>query len=66
VHAAWARAARTRGFALHDLDDTLCPGGKSDDAIRNDGAHYSNEGADRVAPVLADRIRSLANARTTP
>jgi peptidoglycan/LPS O-acetylase OafA/YrhL/lysophospholipase L1-like esterase len=66
VHAAWARAASARGFALYDLDNTLCPGGESDDAIRADGAHYSNDGANQVAPVLAKRIRVLANARAAP
>ena len=63
VRTAWARAARARGFELYDLGRTLCPGGRSDDAIRADGAHYSNDGANFVAPIVARAIRAAANAR---
>ena len=38
-------------------------GGTSDDAIRADGAHYSNDGANRVAPLVADEVRKAAAAR---
>jgi peptidoglycan/LPS O-acetylase OafA/YrhL len=63
VHAVWAGVAAARGFSLFDLDQTLCPGGTSDDSIRADGAHYSNDGANRVAPILADEVRKAAAAR---
>jgi peptidoglycan/LPS O-acetylase OafA/YrhL/lysophospholipase L1-like esterase len=63
VHAAWARAAHAQGFELYDLGRTLCPAGRSDDAIRADGAHYSNDGANRVAPMVARAIRAAATAR---
>jgi lysophospholipase L1-like esterase len=63
VHTAWTRAARAHGFELYDLGRTLCPGGRSDDEIRADGAHYSNDGANRIAPIVARAIRSAANAR---
>jgi peptidoglycan/LPS O-acetylase OafA/YrhL len=63
VRTAWERAAGAHGFELIGLGRTLCPGGQSDDTIRADGAHYSNDGANRVASVLARAIRAAANAR---
>jgi hypothetical protein len=60
VRTAWTRAARARGFELYDLGTTLCPNGRSDDTIRADGAHYSNDGANHVAPIVARAIREAA------
>ncbi|HXY91615.1 MAG TPA: acyltransferase family protein [Acidimicrobiia bacterium] len=60
VRTAWDRAARAEGFRLYNLDHTLCPGGRSDDSIRADGAHYTNDGANRVAPIVADAVRAAA------
>ena len=65
VHAAWARAAHAQGFKLYNFDHTLSPAGRSDDAIRGDGAHYSNDGANRVAPTVARAIRAAALARAS-
>jgi lysophospholipase L1-like esterase len=63
VHQAWAEAARARGFSLYDLGPTLCPGGRSDDSVRADGAHYSNDGANRIAPIVTRAIRNAAASR---
>jgi lysophospholipase L1-like esterase len=68
IDAAWTKAAREHGATLVDLDGTLCPNGVSDDAIRPDGAHFSGEGADQVAPIVAKAIRktvAAANAGAT-
>ncbi len=64
VRTAWQRAARAHGFHLYDLDNTLCPSGRSDASIREDGAHYSNDGANRVASVVARAARLAAATRT--
>ena len=60
VRTAWVRAAKERGFTLYNLDRTLCPSGRSDDSISGDGAHYSNDGANKVAPIVANAIREAA------
>jgi peptidoglycan/LPS O-acetylase OafA/YrhL len=57
VHDVWKSAARAGGFRMLDLDATLCPRGTSDASIRQDGAHYSNDGANQVAKTVADAIR---------
>ena len=64
VDAAWAAAARARNIHLLNLDPMLCPGGTSDSSIRPDGAHYSNAGANRAAPIVAKAVRSAVAART--
>ncbi len=58
VAAVWERAARARNISLLDLDSTLCPGGASDASIRPDGAHYSNDGANRTAAIVAKAVRA--------
>ena len=64
VAAVWQRVARARGIRLLNLDPTLCPGGVSDGSIRPDGAHYSNDGANRVAPIVAKAARAAAATQT--
>jgi lysophospholipase L1-like esterase len=59
VDAVWATATAARGADLLDLDPVLCPGGESDATVRPDGAHYGTDGANRVAPRVADEIRSV-------
>lgn len=66
VGVAWQRAARTHGAQLLDLDATLCPGGSSDRSLRPDGAHYDDQGADRVAPIVARDVRAAAAAQVLP
>ena len=41
-----------------ELDD-----GQSDSGIRPDGAHFDGPGANRVAPLVADAVRSAIDAR---
>ena len=60
VAAVWEHVARARGIGLLDLDPTLCPSGVSDGSIRPDGAHYSNDGANRTAPIVAKAVRAAA------
>jgi hypothetical protein len=64
VDAVWERAAASRDLKLLNLDATLCPGGRSDASIRADGAHYTGDGANRVAPIVANAIRSVVAGRT--
>jgi peptidoglycan/LPS O-acetylase OafA/YrhL len=65
VEAVWRRAAVARGAHLLDLDHVLCPHGVSDESIRPDGAHFSSEGANRVAPLVARAVRDAVAASTT-
>jgi peptidoglycan/LPS O-acetylase OafA/YrhL/lysophospholipase L1-like esterase len=65
IDAAWTRAAQQHGATLVDLDAKLCPNGVSNDSIRPDGAHFSGDGANQVAPIVAKAIRTaMAAART--
>ena len=59
VVAVWERvAAHARNIKLLNLDSTLCPGGVADASIRPDGAHYSNDGANHTAVVVAKAVRA--------
>jgi peptidoglycan/LPS O-acetylase OafA/YrhL/lysophospholipase L1-like esterase len=62
VAGVWARVARARGIHLLDLNATLCPGGVADGSIRPDGAHYSDDGANRVAPLVGKAVRAASAA----
>jgi len=54
VQAVWReQATRRRGVHFLDLDATICPAGVADPALRPDGVHFSQAGADRLAPVVA-------------
>jgi hypothetical protein len=59
VDAVWTTATAARGADLLNLDPILCPGGVSDDTVRSDGAHYNSDGANRVAPLVADAVRTV-------
>jgi lysophospholipase L1-like esterase len=63
VAAVWERVARARGIGLLDLNSTLCPGGVADASIRPDGAHFSNDGANRTAPIVAKAVRAAASTQ---
>ncbi|MFN8027006.1 MAG: acyltransferase family protein [Acidimicrobiia bacterium] len=63
VADTWERAATLEGATILDLDATLCPGGVADPALRADGAHFTNESSDVVAPLVGRAVqRALAAA----
>ena len=64
VDSVWSRAARRPGRKLLDLNPVLCPGARSDPTIRPDGAHYGDEGANRVATLVAAAVRDTTKATT--
>lgn len=54
VQAVWReQASLRRGVHFLDLDATICPAGAADPSLRPDGVHFSQAGADRLAPVVA-------------
>ncbi len=57
ITAAWEQATAANRVTLLDLDATLCPNGVSDPAIRPDGAHFTEVGADLLAPRIATAVR---------
>jgi hypothetical protein len=63
VADVWAKVAREQGAVLLDLDSMLCPRSTADPAIRPDGAHFSGEGADRVAVPVSDAVERAMEAR---
>ena len=63
VDAAWSQVVKAHRARLLDLDRVLCPDGQSDSGIRPDGAHFDGPGANRVAPLVADAVRSAIDAR---
>jgi len=62
VHRIWVEQAASHGATMADLDDLLCPDGRSDPAIRPDGAHFYTAGADRTAPLVVDEVRKAITA----
>ena len=64
VDSVWSRAARGPGRKLLDLNPVLCPGARSDPTIRPDGADYGDEGANRVATLVAAAVRDTTKTTT--
>ena len=64
VDSVWSGAARGPGRKLLDLNPVLCPGARSDPTIRPDGAHYGDEGANRVATLVAAAVRDTTKTTT--
>lgn len=63
VQAVWrAQASRRRGVHFLDLDASICPGGAADPALRPDGVHFSQAGADQLAPEVARALRAAIRA----
>ncbi len=61
VADVWTKIAREQNVTLLDLDTTLCPQGKTNPAIRPDGAHFDGPGADRMAEPVAKAVeRAIA------
>jgi lysophospholipase L1-like esterase len=61
IDAVWEQVARAHGAKLLDLNDVLCPGGKSDPSVRPDGAHFDGNGSNRVAPAVARAVRQAVS-----
>ena len=63
VRAVWHdQASRRRGVSFLDLDAAICPGGTSDPVLRPDGVHFSQPGADRLAPALERALRAAVRS----